>query len=133
MTEEDHLTIACANLCRMVLAPCVRFAHVPNEGKRSKAAGGKAKAMGMLAGFPDLWFGWPMGQTGYIELKVPGGPGKRPGALSPAQKEFRDWCRASGHLWMECRSIAEVYATLKGWKVPLKGEGFHAYLDKNRP
>lgn len=126
MTEEDHLTIACANLCRMVLAPCVRFTHIVNEGKRGKAAAGIAKGMGQLPGFVDLWFGWPMGMSGYIEIKTPDRPGKRGGRLSKSQENFRDWCRDAGHLWMECRSVTEVYATLKGWKVPMKGEGFHA-------
>ena len=133
MTEEDKLAIACANLCRMVIGPSVRFTHIVNEGKRGVAAAGIAKAMGQHRGFPDLWFGWPVGQSGFIELKTPDRPGRRGGRLSEFQEAFRDWCWASGHLWMECRSVDEVYATLKGWKVPMKGEGFHAGFNRGRP
>lgn len=130
MTDEDHLTIACANLCRMVLAPCVRFTHAVNEGKRNIIAAKKAKDMGQLAGFPDLWFGWPMGMSGFIELKRPASPGKRAGVLSDSQKDFRNWARENGHLWNECQSVNEVYATLKGWGIPLKGGLFNACFDR---
>lgn len=119
MTEEDRLTIACANLCRMILDPSVRFAHIANEGKRTATAGARVKAQGMLAGISDFWFGWPMGNSGWIELKTPDRPGKRGGRLSPPQKDFRDWCHGAGHLWMECRSLTEFYATLVGWRVPM--------------
>lgn len=46
--------------------------HVPNEGKRTKAAGGKQKAMGLRRGVPDLCL--PVARNGahglYIEMKV---------------------------------------------------------------
>ena len=45
--------------------------HVPNEGKRSKAAGGRLKAEGLKAGVPDICLPVAKGQYHglYIELK----------------------------------------------------------------
>lgn len=125
------MAVSCADMCRMILAPSVRFTHIVNEGKRGIVAAALAKKMGQLAGITDLWFGWPVGMSGWIELKRPASPGKRAGYLSGPQEEFRDWCFGSGHLWMECHSIQEVYSTLKGWKVPMKGEGFHAGFNRH--
>ena len=55
--------------------------HVPNGGPRSKAAAGKLKAMGVVAGVPDIFL--PVAAREfhglYIELKAPGA------TLSPAQ------------------------------------------------
>ena len=46
--------------------------HVPNEGKRSRAYGGKLKAMGLKAGVPDICLPVARGRYHglYIELKA---------------------------------------------------------------
>lgn len=58
--------------------------HVPNEGKRSKAAAAAEKAMGLRAGVSDLCL--PVAKLGfhgmYIELKA------LDGKVSKNQKEF---------------------------------------------
>lgn len=72
----------------------VLWAHVPNEGKRSKVTGGRLKAKGMKAGVPDiLIFTTPPDQTidgarvgVAIELKRPGGRGRT----------LRRWARIRG-------------------------------------
>lgn len=53
---------------------------------------------------------------GTIELKA--GRGK----LSEPQKAFRDDMLAIGHDWAECRSLDEVYTTLKAWGFPLRAK-----------
>jgi hypothetical protein len=67
--------------------------HVPNGGKRGKAAAGRLKAMGARAGVPDLHL--PVASRGYhgtwLELKA---PGKYP---SPAQQHWLKGLAAEGH------------------------------------
>ena len=45
--------------------------HVPNEGKRSRAAGAQLRAAGLKPGVPDLVLACPAGQYhgAYIEMK----------------------------------------------------------------
>ena len=49
--------------------------HVPNEGKRSVAAGARLKRAGMRPGFPDLLIPRARGRyhSLYIEMKAEGG------------------------------------------------------------
>lgn len=51
--REDDLQIACFTWL-MVQYPRVLAFHVPNGGNRSKREGGRFKAMGVLAGVPDI-------------------------------------------------------------------------------
>lgn len=46
--------------------------HVPNEGKRSRAEGGRLKRMGLRSGVPDLILDYPAGAYHglRIEMKV---------------------------------------------------------------
>lgn len=46
--------------------------HIPNEGKRSKTAGGILKSMGLKSGVPDICLPVPSGTFHglYIEMKV---------------------------------------------------------------
>ena len=66
--------------------------HVPNGGKRGKAAAGRLKAMGTRAGVPDLHL--PVASRGYhgtwLELKA---PGKHP---SPVQQHWLKGLAAQG-------------------------------------
>ena len=67
--------------------------HTPNGGKRSKAAAGRLKAMGVVAGIPDVCLPVPArGFYGmYIELKA---PGETP---SPAQQACMAGLTAQGY------------------------------------
>ena len=51
-------------------APFIWF-HVPNGGGRSKAEGGVLKALGALAGVPDILIIDPMGRVRFGEVKPP--------------------------------------------------------------
>lgn len=66
--------------------------HVPNEGKRSWAQGKKLKAMGMRAGFPDIFLPHAAGGFhGFVcELK------SRKGRLSADQFRWLNYLRDSG-------------------------------------
>ena len=70
----------------------------------------KAKAMGLITGSADYVFVWPNG-GGWIELK------SATGSLSSPQKDFRDWCRATGSNWAVCRTLDEVVENLLEWGV----------------
>lgn len=113
--------------------------HTPNEGKRSLAAGGLAKGMGLRTGFADFGFGFrlpgltrwvpaigkgegrggrvelPVTQMAVIELKR---EGVKTSVLSPYQVQFRDDCQAVGIWWAECRTVREVDETIRGWLEP---------------
>ena len=62
--------------------------HIPNEGKRSRATGGRLKGMGLKKGVPDLCLPVPRGGYHglYVEMKRKDG-----GTATPEQKE---WLRA---------------------------------------
>lgn len=102
--EEQTLQIAVAKFLRYALPEPIVFFHVPNGGARSKVEGAILKAMGTRPGMPDLGFILPTGVVAWCELKA-----KR-GVLTPAQKDFRDLCRARGVPFAECKSIEEVQA-----------------------
>lgn len=70
----------------------------------------KAKAMGLITGSADYVFVWPQG-GGWIELK------SKDGSLSKEQRDFRDWCDASGTHYAVCRSVDQVRETLISWGV----------------
>lgn len=112
---EDREAIALANALRVATLEGRTggpWTHVANEGKlSSRAAAALLKACGMLSGAPDYWF---MGTNGgCIELKR---PGSRPSALSPAQRDFRDWCQDGNVRWAMCCSADEALAVLEEWR-----------------
>jgi hypothetical protein len=92
------------------------FTHCAHESgaassKLAKLRSMKRKRMGMVPGAADWWFMWP-GGSGVIELKA---PGTRDGGLSPTQRQFRDWCKASGIAWALANKLVEVERTLVEW------------------
>lgn len=75
--------------------PCLTLMyHIPNEGKRSRATGGRLRAEGLKAGVPDICL--PVARGGchglYIELKRQHG-----GRLLPAQAEWMEKLKAQGY------------------------------------
>ena len=85
--------------------------HVPNEGKRSKAAGGRLKAEGLKAGVPDICLPVARGKYHglYIELK------SEKGRETEAQSWWLAALRRQGyaarvcHGWVEARECIEKY------------------------
>ncbi len=88
--------------------------HIPNEGKRSKATGGRLKAQGLKSGVPDVCL--PTAHGGYIglyiEMKV------KPNRPTENQKKWLRSLRDVGHLtavaydWEEAKNLIEDYLKL---------------------
>ena len=90
--------------------------HIPNEGKRSRATGGRLKGMGLKKGVPDLCLPVPRGGYHglYVEMKRKDG-----GTATPEQKE---WLRALDeqgyavtlcHGWQAAAKEIEGYLRLR--------------------
>lgn len=141
---EESLHRAClAHLRATLPKPWIAF-HVPNGGGRSKAEAGILKAMGVLAGMPDLLLFGPkqtgiaaegMARAGFpvdtkviaIEFKAPpkrlkaGGTSKAAPRLSPAQRARQSDLGACGVPYLVIDDMAEMVRALKALGVPLRG------------
>lgn len=106
---EQSLHIGVVSFLKRALPPQIVFFHPPNGGKRAGKSGSLLKAMGMLAGVPDLVFVMPNGQAAFIELKTP------TGEVREEQIEFQRRVRANGCAYATCRSFDEVETTLVRW------------------
>lgn len=127
MTEAElHRSIV--KWLRMVhwRIPVIWFS-VPNN-PRSRVAGQRLKAEGMLSGAPDLVFLWnawdkrggsmPLNATTaantlLIELKRPKSYGTTAGKLSRNQKTFQAACETAGVPYVIARSIDDCERVLK--------------------
>lgn len=138
---EENLHRACVAYLRAALPPPWFCAHIPNGGGRSKAEAGILKAMGVLAGMPDLLIcgpgGWvyptdPAGKQTTcrlvaIEFKAPPKPLKRGGVskatprLSPAQRARQADLGACGVPYLVIDDMAEMVQALRALGVPLRG------------
>jgi hypothetical protein len=107
---EDVLQHEVAVLLSFLRPPAMAV-HVPNGGKRSRAEGGKLKAAGALAGFPD-WLILHNGRALLIELKT------AVGVPSKVQLGVHQRLLACGCPVLICRSVAEVVDALRAWGVP---------------
>ena len=117
--------------------------HTPNGGGRSKAEAGILKAMGTLAGMPDLFVMGPRevfedrNGTTYvvkgsriiaIELKAPpkrlkgGGLSKAKPTLNPHQRARQADLGACGVPYLVIDDLAELQRALRALGVPLKGQ-----------
>lgn len=108
--DEELIHRAVVQHLRLRGDPRVIWYHVTNA-PRSAASGARLKAMGMLAGVPDLAFILADGRPAFLELKS----GKN--KLSPEQTDFAKRCDAIG---VECASawgIDQALAVLIAWGV----------------
>lgn len=91
--------------------------HIPNEGKRSLATGGKLKAEGLKAGFPDI--GLSVAKRGYhglyIEVK------SQKGRMSPEQKEWQKRLTKYGNLSIVCYGFEEARDAIEWYLGQEKG------------
>lgn len=88
----------------------VIYFSIPNS-PRSKVAGGRLKAMGMLAGAPDLCFVLPDSTVCFLELKV----GKN--RLSEKQTDFAKRCKAIGVNCASAWGLDQALAIIEAWGV----------------
>jgi hypothetical protein len=92
--EENEVHLPIARILEKIEAAGVPllFFHIPNGGKRTKAAAGRLKAMGVKAGMPDIPIVLPEGRMLWIELKYTGS------YLRKDQKAIHAKLRALGHI-----------------------------------
>ena len=83
--------------------------HTANERKTSPRQGAQLKAMGVRAGWPDLFLAMPAGDYHglFIEMKA------KHGKLSDAQKELHPILREQGYLVVVCYGALEAMDMLK--------------------
>lgn len=111
---EERLQSGIVELLRLSADPnCIWYA-VPNGEKRSIATGRRLKAMGVVAGIPDMAFVLPNGFAAFIEFK------SEKGVLSQAQSAFRDKCIRTGVAYCCVSTFDQAVAALTAWRV-LKG------------
>lgn len=110
--EDDFQKCLVAALHR-ILDPRVIMAAVPNGGYRTRAEAGILKAMGVLAGFPDLLFLWDA-HAYCLELKAPNG------RVSTAQRECHQKLNRNAIGIDVVRTIDEALFCLKAAGVPLR-------------
>ncbi|MCR9254753.1 MAG: VRR-NUC domain-containing protein [Alphaproteobacteria bacterium] len=112
---EDDIQKDIVEKLAILLPPEVIVTAVNPKGYRGKAAAGLAKALGQLAGIPDLTILLPDGRSVWIEVKAP------EKYATPHQRALHERMRAIGHKVEVCRSIDDVVKTLEGWGVPMRG------------
>lgn len=135
---EEQLHRACVAYLRASLPkPWITW-HTPNGGGRSKAEAGILKAMGVLAGMPDLFVMGPATRAAVdgvfitpdliaIEFKAPpkrlrtGGLSKANPRLSPAQMARQADLGACGVPYLVIDDMAEMVQALRALGVPLRG------------
>jgi len=131
---EEALQRQLVAFLRLALPPPWMVFHIPNGGGRSKAEAGVLKAMGVLAGMPDLILcghhdGPVLGGPGIaakviaIELKAPPKPGsKAKPRVSDAQKSVIEQLGACGIPTLVCNDFDQAVAALRSLGVPLRGQ-----------
>ena len=131
---EEQLHKACVAYLRAALPKPWLCWHTANGGGRSKAEAGILKAMGVLAGMPDLFVCGPSPSTPFmapiiiaIEFKAPpkrlrtGGPSKARPRLSPAQLARQADLGACGVPYLVIYDFADMVQALRALHVPLRG------------
>jgi len=112
LTPEQELQYECVKWMKRHLSSEVVFFHVPNGGKRSMREGAIFKAIGVLAGVPDLIIAWP-GTIAAVELKA----GK--GRVSEDQIEVQARMSAIGWHVFEVRSLDQLQLILRNLGAPI--------------
>ncbi|NBW15796.1 MAG: VRR-NUC domain-containing protein [Caulobacteraceae bacterium] len=85
----------------------LKFAAIPNGGKRSKKSASILKNQGVSPGFPDLVVTFPKTLTHlYLETKTPAG------RLSRGQIEWHEWLKDCGHKCSVVQSVDDVLEEL---------------------
>lgn len=110
---EDQTQIAIVKYLRGVLPAQSVVFHVPNGGKRSKSQAALFKALGVVAGIPDLVVLVPPGRALFMEVKRPAGVSQRKGSESVSQLAMRFRLNAIGFDCCTVYSIDDARNALK--------------------
>lgn len=104
---EDQLQAKCFQLAWNQYPQTRRLLfHIPNGGHRSKREAMKFKAIGVVAGMPDLCFLWN-GKAHFMELKT------SRGKVSPIQKKVHEAITAQNIEVHIVRSVGEFEFLIK--------------------
>lgn len=109
--SEAEIQTAIVNHFRRTYAGLI--AHVPNGGLRGKLAAIRFRAIGVLAGVPDLLIWSPKGHF-LMEVKT------TKGALSNTQWSFHNDIRDMGFDVAVVHGVEEGKAALAAWGLPRK-------------
>ena len=101
---------------RNVLPGSAFIAHTPMEGRRGWKSQRDLKALGAVAGMPDLGVIWD-GCAYFLEVKRPAPSKTYP---SKAQRACHAKLEAAGAKVAVVRSIEDARDALKAWKIPTK-------------
>ena len=91
--------------------------HIPNEGKRSQAAGARLKSVGLRKGVPDLFLPVPKGKFHGLWIEMKRLKGSK---TSKEQKEWIDALNGQGYFAAVCFGWVEAKETIERY---MKGEG----------
>lgn len=86
--------------------------HIPNEGKRTKAAGARLKSVGLRKGVPDLFLPIPKGNFHGLWIEMKRVKGSK---TSKDQKEWIEALKGQGYFtaicfgWLEAKETIERY------------------------
>lgn len=108
--SEEQIHRQVASWLRAVQTNEFVWCHVPNGGYRTKAEGGVFKALGVIAGWPDISILW-RSRGLYIELKREGGK------LTENQNNCHERIILAGGCVAVCHSLREVQDMFKVWGI----------------
>lgn len=108
---EGELQRALVQYLRLLAPKNVIWYAVPNGVPASKRTGARFKALGVIAGVPDLAFVLSDGRAAFLELKA--GAGR----MSPEQKAFAERCAAMGVEHAVTNNLDQALAILRAWGV----------------
>lgn len=111
LREEEQICVGFANTLRVATfagkLTCL-WLHLPNESKRSRAAGAILRAMGLVPGAPDYLFARG-DATYFLEFKT------AKGKQNSNQTAFQRWCETVNVPYVLVRSEAEALKQLQDW------------------
>lgn len=107
-TSEQQAVIEWARYAQGRYPAMKNLYHVPNEGKRTKAAAGIAKSMGLSAGVPDLILDYPAGRYHGCRIEMKYGKNKP----TKDQEEWLKRLAAAGYFVAVCWSASAAIALL---------------------
>ena len=92
----------------------ILWQHPFNEGKRTPAQAGRAKAAGLKAGFPDIMIYHRMGMASGLAIELKVGTNKTTAAQSDVMKrlQYNGWCTAVCRSFDAARGIIDNYLQL---------------------
>lgn len=106
--SEGQIQRSLVERWKLLGVPGSILAHIPNGGHREKAVAVELKALGVLAGMPDLLCASPGGGVFFIELK------RHDGRTSVEQREIHERLRLAGADVFTVNGVDDAVALLEG-------------------